>query len=167
MGAMASQIISLTIVYSTVYSGPDHKNYQSSASLAFVRGIHRWPVNSPHKGPVTQKRFSLDDVIMHAKKREQYLESKHLNNIRRKTDIALRHNISEIIYDTTKWLLYRTANRLFDVFLVMSQTIAQCNIGLSGYNASKRKVTFKRLTIEIFDSDIHNRSRRKLICASL
>ena len=35
-----------------------------SASLAFVRGIHRWPVNSPHKGTVTRKMFPLDDVIM-------------------------------------------------------------------------------------------------------
>ena len=40
------------------------KKYQSSALLAFVRGIHRWPVNSPHKGPVTQKMFLFDDVIM-------------------------------------------------------------------------------------------------------
>ena len=61
---MASQITSLTIVYSTVYSGVDQRKYQSSASLAFVRGIHRWPVNSPHKGPVTRKMFSFDDVIM-------------------------------------------------------------------------------------------------------
>ena len=38
--------------------------HQSSASLAFVRGIHRWPVNSPHKGPVTRKMFPFDDVIM-------------------------------------------------------------------------------------------------------
>ena len=44
---MASQIISLKIVYSTVYSGADQRKYQNSASLAFVRGIHRWPVNSP------------------------------------------------------------------------------------------------------------------------
>ena len=29
-----------------------------------MRGIHRWPVNSPHKGPVTRKMFPLDDVIM-------------------------------------------------------------------------------------------------------
>ena len=61
MGAMASQITSLTIVYSAVYLGEN----QSSASLAFVRGIHRWPVNSPHKGPVTRKMFPFDDVIMH------------------------------------------------------------------------------------------------------
>ena len=40
------------------------KKLQSSASLAFVRGIHRWPVDSPHKGPVTRKMFPFDDVIM-------------------------------------------------------------------------------------------------------
>ena len=64
MSAMASQITNLTIVYSAVYSGTDQRKHQSSASLAFVRGIHRWPVNSPHKGPVTRKMFPFDDVIM-------------------------------------------------------------------------------------------------------
>ena len=64
MGAIASQITSLTIVYSTVYSDADQRKYQSSASLAFVRGIHRRPVNSPHNWPVTQKMFPFDDVIM-------------------------------------------------------------------------------------------------------
>ena len=64
MGAMASQINRLTIVYSTVYSDADHRKQQSSASLAFVLGIHRWPVNSPHIWPVTRKMFPLDDVIM-------------------------------------------------------------------------------------------------------
>ena len=52
---MASQITSLTIVYSIVCLGTDLRKHQSSTSLAFVWGIHRWPVNSPHKGPVTQK----------------------------------------------------------------------------------------------------------------
>ena len=66
MGTMASQIISLAIVYSTVYSGADQSNHQSSASLAFVWGIHRWPVNSPHKWPVTRKIVPFDDVIMYA-----------------------------------------------------------------------------------------------------
>ena len=64
MGAMASQITSLTIVYSTVYSGADESKHQSSASLAFVWGNHRGPVNSPHKWPVTPKMFPFDDVIM-------------------------------------------------------------------------------------------------------
>ena len=48
MNAMASPLASLTIVYSTVYSGADQINHQ----------------NSPHKGPVTQKMFPFDDVIM-------------------------------------------------------------------------------------------------------
>ena len=64
MGTMASQITSLTIVYSTVHSGADQRKHQSSALLAFVRGIHRWPVNSPHKWPVMRKMFPFDDVIM-------------------------------------------------------------------------------------------------------
>ena len=60
MGAMASQITSLTMVYSTVYSGADQRKHQSSASLAFVQGIHRWP----HSWPVTRKVLPFDDVIM-------------------------------------------------------------------------------------------------------
>ena len=59
MSAMASQINSLTIVYSIVYSGTDERKHQSSAALAFVRGSHRRPVNSPHKWAVTQKIFHL------------------------------------------------------------------------------------------------------------
>ena len=46
-----------------VYSGADQRKHQSSASLAFVRWIHRWAVNSPHKWPVTRKMFPFDDVI--------------------------------------------------------------------------------------------------------
>ena len=64
MMAIASQITSLTIVYSAVYSGAHQRKHQSSASLAFVWGIHRGPVNSPHKWPVTRKMFPFDDVIM-------------------------------------------------------------------------------------------------------
>ena len=64
MGMMASQITSLTIVYSTIYSGVDQRKHQSSASLAFVWGIHRWLVNSPHKWPVMWKMFPFDDVII-------------------------------------------------------------------------------------------------------
>ena len=54
------------IVYTTVYSDADQSKHQSSASLAFVRGIHRGPVNSPHKWPVTRKMFPFDDVIMYS-----------------------------------------------------------------------------------------------------
>ena len=64
MSAIASRITSLTIFYLIVYSRADLRKHQSSASLAFVRGIHRGPVNSPHKGSVTRKIFPFDDVIM-------------------------------------------------------------------------------------------------------
>ena len=64
ISAMASQITSVSIVYSTVRSGEDQRKHQISASLAFVRGNHRRLVNSPHKWPVTRKMFPFDDVIM-------------------------------------------------------------------------------------------------------
>ena len=64
MGTMVSQITSLTIVNPIVYSDADQRKRHSSASLAFVRGIHRGPVNSPHKWPVTRKMFPFDNVIM-------------------------------------------------------------------------------------------------------
>ena len=64
MSAMASQITGISIVYSTVCLGTDQRKHQSSVSPAFVRGIQWWPVNSLHKGPVTKKMFSFDDVVM-------------------------------------------------------------------------------------------------------
>ena len=60
MRAIASQITSLTIVYPKVYSGADKKKHESSASLAFVQGIHR----GTHRWPITRKMFPFDDVIM-------------------------------------------------------------------------------------------------------
>ena len=81
MGAMASQITSLIIVNSTAYSGADQRKHRSSASLAFVR----WPVNSPHKWPVTRKMFPLDDVIMYA---DNYV------NLLRGTGYATRYRCS-------------------------------------------------------------------------
>ena len=72
MGAIASQITSLTIVYSTVYSDVDQSKHQSSASLAIVWKIHRGPVNYPHKRPVTRKMFPFDDVIMVNSQMDRY-----------------------------------------------------------------------------------------------
>ena len=59
MGAIASQFTSLAIVYSTIYSDADQRKHQSSQSLAFVWGIHRGPVNSPYKWPVTRKNVFI------------------------------------------------------------------------------------------------------------
>ena len=75
MGTMASQITNLIIAYSTVYSGAIQRKHQSSASLAFVLGIHRVALNSPHKWPVTWKMFPFDDVIM------DYIRLPNVHNI--------------------------------------------------------------------------------------
>ena len=64
MNKGASQITSVSIVCSTVPSDTYQRKHQRSASLAFVRAIHRWPVNSPHQRPVTRKMHPFDDVIM-------------------------------------------------------------------------------------------------------
>ena len=64
MSAMASQIKGTSIVYSAVCSGAYQAKRESSVSMAFLRGIHRWQVDCPRKGPVTRTIFSFDDVIM-------------------------------------------------------------------------------------------------------
>ena len=64
MSPMASQITGVSVVCSIFCSGADKKKHQSSASLAFVRGVHRWPMNSPHKLPVTREMFPFDGVVM-------------------------------------------------------------------------------------------------------
>ena len=95
MDVMASQITSLTIVYSlTVYSGADQRKHQSLTSLAFVLGIHRSPVNSSHKRPVTRKMFPFDDVIIF------YVKSfKHC--------LECTFNWLSITCDCIWWLIYR------------------------------------------------------------
>ena len=99
MGVIASQINRLTIVYSTVYSGADQRKHESSASLAFVRGIHRGPVNSPHKWPVTRKIFPFDDVISQIAIRVFCLDLQCYMQYRFWIDLLWRYFI--IIIDTT------------------------------------------------------------------
>ena len=63
MDAIAPQITGVSMVCSTICSGADRRKHQSSASLAVVRVLRWWPMNSPHKGPVTRKMFPFDDAI--------------------------------------------------------------------------------------------------------
>ena len=70
MSAMVSEITGVSIVCYTICSGADQRKHQSSVSLAFVRGIHQWPVDSPHKGPVTRKLFPFQDAILSIKEEE-------------------------------------------------------------------------------------------------
>ena len=97
MGLMASQIIILTIVYSTIYSAADQRKHQSSASLSFVWGIHRGPVNYPHKWPVTRKMFPFDVVIM----KNDLLTDGQLWNYRIVTVTLATKTSSEIRYENT------------------------------------------------------------------
>ena len=116
MIAIASQITSLTIVYSSVYSGVDQRKHQSSASLAFVWGIHRWPVNSPHKGPVTRNMFPFDDVIMRAGHRQCW-EQKPGNGfteVIRATQYSMNATFQQASFDLlTKLVQTRVARKLY------------------------------------------------------
>ena len=107
MGAIASQITSLTIVYSIVYSGADQRKHQSSASLAFVRGIHREPVNSPHKWPVTRKMFPFDDVIMLRWRRSVFSCHKfNLNIANSGAELVKLWTLCNSPYQDTSWTLH-------------------------------------------------------------
>ena len=93
MSAMASQITSLTSVYSIVYSGADQREHKSSASLAYVREIHRLPVTSPYKRPVTRQFFPFDDVIM-TPMQVMYLGSRQKGEMRFTTNPNLDTHVS-------------------------------------------------------------------------
>ena len=109
MSAVASQITGVSIVYSTICSGADQRKHQSSASLAFVRGIHRLPVNSPHKGPVARKMLSFDDVIMPMPKVTAFRAYPHLlvNSIKLRLE---RRHITVISGRVTRMLRKATAD---------------------------------------------------------
>ena len=97
MSATAPQVTSLTIVCSTVYSGVDQRKHQTSASLVFVTGIHRWSVNSPHKGPVTRKMFPFEDVIMLVPIRWQIILLTYTSMLpRERTKLSLAWSHSDI-----------------------------------------------------------------------
>ena len=91
MSAMASQITGIAITYKTVCSGTYQRKHQSSASLDFVRGIHRWPMNSPHNGPVKRKMFPFDDFIMHIDK--SCMEQEIDGGLRNDIHIQLTSNV--------------------------------------------------------------------------
>ena len=65
--------------------GADQRKYHSSASLVFVGEIHRGPVNSPHKGPVTRKMLPFDDVIM-----AEAFPCHHHGNVAKRTYLGLK-----------------------------------------------------------------------------
>ena len=98
MGTIASQFTSVSIVYLTVSTGADQRKHQSSASLAFVKGIHRGPVNSPHKWPVTRKMFPFDDVISAMSSSNQAISLMGTNSVSYDTGTSWLHIYPRIQY---------------------------------------------------------------------
>ena len=113
MSAVASQITGVSSVYLNVCSGTDQRKHQNSASLAFVRGIHRWPVNSSHKEPVTQKLFSFDDVII-----EPFHEE--LTLVRGERSQPMREDVT---HETSSLIGLCRCAVPWDIYCFMSQSI--------------------------------------------
>ena len=105
MGTMVSQNQSHDRL-SIVYSGADQRKHQSSASLAFVPGINRWPANYPHKWPVKQKMFPFDDVIM--------IQLKLSST--RDPPFSLRVNVKNVLYKLIFWKKERVPSSNADDF---------------------------------------------------
>ena len=127
-GVIASQITSLTIVYSTVYSDADQRKHQSSASLAFVRGIHRGPVNSRHKWPVTRKMFPFDDVIKREQEGFHHCQHSFLCNIRRQYGPLIRYSSSTRTICTHVWIyIYCHAIKKYNTVYLKVQYMQVCH----------------------------------------
>ena len=127
MSAMASQITGVSIVYSTVCSGAGQRKHQSSASLAFVKGLHRWPVNSPYKGPVTRKMFPFDDVVITATPGTDF--NKAISQMRRtKTDHQRCHAFLNIKRNIFKSMLHISALWYLDISVTSPQGFHKSNL---------------------------------------
>ena len=118
MGVVASQITGVSIVYSTVWSGVDHRKYQSSASLVFVRGIHRWPVT-----PITRKMFSFDDVIMRPSVSYWYMISSANTNLIAARWLAYWSAMNSIGTNLSKNVWALNLNRVEKVFALIVKDV--------------------------------------------
>ena len=122
ISTMASQINSLTIVYSTVFSGADQIKHQLSTSLAFVRGIQRWPVNSRHKWPVTRKCFHLTTSSCHDAITQAEIQYSFTKSIPQREDmfniIFLIKGIHKfVIHEKWSWIYCCNLGNLFPYHL--------------------------------------------------
>ena len=142
MSTMASQITNLMIVHSTIYSGTNQRKHHSSTSLVFVRKIHRWPVNSPHEGPVMRKMFPFDYVIIanlfsHTQLFHWRSVEKHSRRIWvKKWTESWWHNQNKIMHNRTIFLMTSSSGNFFHV----TGPLWGESIGTSGF-PSQRPVT--------------------------
>ena len=166
MGAMASQITSPIIVYSTVHSGANQRKYQSSASLTFVRGIHRWPVNSPHKWPVTRTMFpglmtsSWVILLRECSVGADVLSRDALGEWTPNNTSTVRHiSIHYLISDTTYWVhkkrpKWRSLHTNY-VWWLRSQ-FCNASWNQTSWDAPRRGI-FKTSNLSIIQGDKHER----------
>ena len=108
MSGIPSQITGFSIAFSTVCSGADQRKYQSSVPLAFVRGIHRSPVDSPHKGPVTRKMTSSCPENLRWSKPAEWLLSSGINKLKK----SLTVYYCMLLWGS--WLCHYTRNTWLD-----------------------------------------------------
>ena len=138
---MTSQINGLTIVYSTAYSGSDQRKHQSSASLAFGQGIHRWPVNSPHKWPAMRKMFPFDDVMMMQMQLRMFLSSVAISLWWRFWE-KIFVTILQVHITTTRLKIRKNGINVHNLSLLQQSTLSQtiCEpLQLTPFNHSVRK----------------------------
>ena len=150
MGAIATQITSLTIVYSNVYSDANQRKHQSSASRALVWGVHRGPVNSPHKWPVTRKMLPIDDVIMEETIKERCKIGQHLtttqHNKTRTVEIVhtkLLHNSPGVNCNVHLFRLDKAVHQTFIMRMGKSRNTASAfrrNVNTRGPITKIRKI---------------------------
>ena len=151
MGAMESQITSLTVVYSTVYSDADQRKHQSSTSLAFVRRIHRGPVtglcagNSPVTGEFPAQMASnaenvsaFDDVIMNRINGSASSISMDLNGFERVSKL-IRRNPAENNQQNNLYAPIQCFVQPVCVLLMAPQMIAENITGLRNCNGDTSK----------------------------
>ena len=94
------------IICSTICSGTDQRKHQSSTSQAFVRGIHWWPVDSPHKGPVMWKMLPSDDAMINmAVNRQQAIVKPITNQL---TDV---YTFKIYLNTTWYWIPHAVTNK--------------------------------------------------------
>ena len=131
MSAIAYQITSLTIVYSTIYSGTDQRKHQSSASQAFERGIYRWTVNSSHKGPVTRKMFpflmtsSWHSAFFAVRRRSRQWQTTSRLSVIQETP----WDSCGVVAVMTKWIENPVLPRNGNVFILIFSSLVALEVG--------------------------------------
>ena len=143
------------MVYSTVYPGADQRKHQSSASPAFMRGIHRGPGNSPHKWPVTRKMSPFDDVIIVRHMWEGSACFKYLIDYMNKTHILCHFKTTKRLCDLqvgcgwrlngSSWLSKRTSRTYLEKVLTF----------LKNPNCTKTLIQYRTITTISLQSPKH------------